>query len=181
MSAGLSEPFRRELADPAETGKVAETEFEKPRGINKVEIRNGFVTVHVSGLVTNPALPMAVAEARLRVLKTIGQAGISIDFLKLTENGLSFVAPESLRDVLTQTLDSSTCDYGMKSGRCIVLAHAANMRDEEGLIARVVSEVIGTGVEIDHLGDMHDRVLLVMDENDGRKVASKIEERLIER
>ena len=54
------------------------------------------------------------------------------------------------------------------------------MRDEEGLIARVVSEVIGTGVRVDHLGDMHDRVLMVMDDRDADKVKVRLEETLIE-
>lgn len=178
MSVGATEPFRRELTDALETKAVSETEFEKPRGINKVEIRNGFVTVHITDLTPEPS---KVATARLAALTKIKDAGISIDFLKLTENGLSFVAPESLKDQLESVLDSAGVTAKLRSGRCIVLAHAANMRDEEGLIARVVSEVIGTGVEIDHLGDMHDRVLLVMDAGDGKKVAQRIEERLIER
>lgn len=181
MNTGTTEPFRREMTEAGEVRSVTETEFEKPRGINKVEIRNGFVTVHITDLVDSPDQAVDVAEARLRVLGIIGKAGISIDFLKLTENGLSFVAPESLKGQLESVLEETKARFGLRSGRCIVLAHAANMRDEEGLIARVVSEVIGTGVEIDHLGDMHDRVLLVMDASDGKKVAQRIEDRLISR
>lgn len=172
----MSEPFRRELTESTEIRGTAETEFEKPRGINKVEIRKGFLTVHVTNLDE-----ASVASERLKVLSKLSDAKISIDFLKLTNRGLSFVAPESLQSQLESVLNGAGIEHSLRTGRCIVLAHAANMRDEEGLIARVISEVIGTGVEVDHLGDMHDRVLLVMDSNDGEKVAERIQVRLIER
>lgn len=152
---------------------VTETEFEKPRGINRVEIRRGYCTVHVK------SLEGEINAARVTVLKTIADAQISIDFLKLTQGGLSFVAPESLQSEVAKVLGAAGTQFETKSGRCIVLTYAANMRDEEGLIARVVSEVIGTGVEIDHLGDMHDRVLMVMDADDGERVARHIEGRLV--
>jgi len=170
-----SEPFRRELTQPDETRTVAETEFEKPRGINKVEIRRGYLTVHVTGLEDG------VTERRLEVLQAMKAANISIDFLKLTQGGLSFIAQEQQLEPVSKAMDATGVTYSLKTGRCIVLAYAANMRDEEGLIARIVSEVIGTGVDVDHLGDMHDRVLLVMDADDGARVAKRIEERLVER
>lgn len=179
MNVSTSEPFRREMSSPETVPLVGETEFEKPRGINKVEIRRGYMAVHVSGLFQDG--PTQVAHARLKVLRCMAEAKVSIDFLKLTQGGLSFVVPESVEGAVVRALDVERIEYSTRSGRCIVLAHAANMRDEEGLIARVVSEVIGTGVEIDHLGDMHDRVLLVMDSEDGERVAKRIEDRLVER
>lgn len=175
MNASTTEPFRRDLAANDETRMRAETEFEKPRGINRIEIRKGFVTVHVSQLSSD-----TLAQERLIVLSAMADANISIDFLKLTHGGLSFVTPESLRERTMKALDQKDIQYDIKEDRCIVLTYAANMRDEEGLIAKVVSEVIGTGVEIDHLGDMHDRVLLVMDAKEADRVAKRIEERLIE-
>lgn len=166
------EPFRRELTGPEEARPVAETQFEKPRGIHSVEIRRGYCTVHVTGL--------EQAADRVSVLEAISKAGISLDFLKLTPGGLSFLTLSGEQDKVKAALDSKGANYAVNEGRCIVLAHAANMRDEEGLIARVVSEVIGTGVAIDHLGDMHDRVLMVMDSGDGERVAARIKERLVE-
>ncbi|MBS1712727.1 MAG: hypothetical protein JST30_00170 [Armatimonadetes bacterium] len=167
-----TEPFRRELTGPEEARPVAETQFEKPRGIHRVEMRRGYCTVHVTGL--------EQASDRVKVLGTISGAGISIDFLKLTPGGLSFLTQTDERSKVVEALDSQGAQYAVNDGRCIVLAHAANMRDEEGLIARVVSEVIGTGVVIDHLGDMHDRVLMVMDAGDGERVAERISSRLVE-
>lgn len=167
------------MSSPEQARIGVETEFEKPRGINKVEIRRGYLAVHVTGLFQD--MPSQVAKARLRVLRCMADAKVSIDFLKLTQGGLSFVVPEAVEGDVIRALGAEGITYSVKPGRCIVLAHAANMRDEEGLIARVVSEVIGTGVEIDHLGDMHDRVLLVMDSDDGQRVAKWIEDRMVER
>lgn len=171
-----TKPFRRELTEATETRAIAETQFEMPRGINKVEVRPGYLTAHVTGL-----SPDNLAQERVAVLQQLKSAQISIDFLKLTDRGLSFCAVQSAEADLRAALDQTGYPTTIKSGRCIVLAHAANMRDEEGLIARIISEVVGTGVEIDHLGDMHDRVLLVMDSSDAEKVAARITERLVER
>ncbi|MBL8065443.1 MAG: hypothetical protein JNM34_06240 [Chthonomonadaceae bacterium] len=166
MSSTSAEPFRRELATTVEPVVGKETEFEKPRGINRVEIRRGFVTVHVS------------TRSRIEVLRAMSQAGVSLDFLKLTQSGMSFVVPESLGTKVATELEGF--QFELKEGRCIVLAFAANMRDEEGLIARVVSEVIGTGCEVDHLGDMHDRVLLVIKSDEVDGVAARLTDRLVE-
>ncbi len=168
-------PFRKEFSDPQTFAAMPETEFEKPRGIYKVEIRRGFLTVHVSSL--DPGDP---TQAILSVLKLLRESKMSIDFLKLTKLGLSFVTPESLKSQVSQVLQQAGVEHEIKDGCSIVLAYAANMRDEEGLIARVVSEVIGTGVRVDHLGDMHDRVLMVMDDRDADKVKVRLEETLIE-
>jgi hypothetical protein len=64
-------------------------EFEKPRGINRVEVRAGYAQAHVSDL------PRPLTESRLAVLKAIAQAQISLDFLKLTQSGLSFLILEA--------------------------------------------------------------------------------------
>lgn len=168
-----AEPFRRELSSAADTRPTAETEFELPRGIHRVEIRQGLCAVHVTGLTGD------TSAARVEVLKAIADAGVSIDFLKLTQGGLSFVSPESQSAAVEDVLQKTGQTFQTNRNRCIVLAHAANMRDEEGLIARVVSEVIGAGVQVDHLGDMHDKVLLVMDQADGERVAKRIQERLV--
>ena len=95
MNASTTEPFRRELTSPDESRTVAETEFEKPRGINKVEIRRGYSTVHVTGL-----NGVDISADRLAVLTVMADANVSIDFLKLTHEGLSFVVPETIQQRL---------------------------------------------------------------------------------
>lgn len=42
------------------------------------------------------------------------------------------------------------------------MVHAVNIRDEEGLIAKIIKAAISTSAHVDHIGDMHDRLLMVV-------------------
>lgn len=153
--------------------QIAETAFEKRRGISNVEIRAGFAQVHVS------RLEHPVMENRLRVLAAVADGGISLDFLKLTPSGLSFVIPEQLADAVAQALGHIDVHYSIKENRHILLVHAVNMRDEEGLIARILVESIASGARVDHVSDMHDRMLMVLSADDAPKLKARIEENLM--
>ncbi|HVT10990.1 MAG TPA: hypothetical protein VHE55_01880 [Fimbriimonadaceae bacterium] len=153
--------------------QVAETAFEKRRGISNVEVRPGYAQVHVS------RLPSPVMEGRLRVLGAVADGGISIDFLKLTGSGLSFVVPEDSADLVSQALAQLDIHFTIRANRHILLVHAVNMRDEEGLIARIVLESIASGVRVDHVSDMHDRMLIVVDAEEAAKLKDRIEENLV--
>ena len=100
-------------------------------------------------------------EGRLKLLRAISDADISIDFLKLTPDGFSCLITEGQSEVAARALKSSHADYAVATGRSVVLVYAVNMRDEEGLIAEVVQEAIRSGKAIEHISDMHDRMLLV--------------------
>ncbi len=152
---------------------TAETEFEKRRGISNVEIRRGYVRVHVS------RLGEPVMDGRLRVLDAIRKAGVSIDFLKFTQSGATFMAPEGTAETVRKSLQQLGVTFSIKSDRCIVLVDAVNMRDEEGLIASIVAEAIGSGARIDHLGDMHDRLLMVTEVAAGEELAERIRGRFM--
>lgn len=132
-----------------------ETGFEKTRGVSRVEVKSGFAQVHVREL-TEP-----IMDARLSVLKSIANAGISIDFLKLTPDGLSCIITEAQSEKAAEALKSANVEYAVATGRSVLLVFAVNMRDEEGLIAQVVQEAIRSGKAIEHISDMHDRMLLV--------------------
>jgi aspartokinase len=153
--------------------QIAETAFEKRRGINSVEVRSGFAQVHVS------RLEQPVMENRLRVLGAVGDGGISIDFLKLTQSGLSFVVQEEVAREISRVLDALNVHFTIKEGRHILLVHAVNMRDEEGLISRILLESIASGVRVDHVSDMHDRMLMVVGAEDAVKLREHIEEKLM--
>jgi hypothetical protein len=162
-------PFRRALADAAEAAPVGETQFERPRGVDRVEVKSGYVSVHVD---------LADPEERLPVLRAVAGQGVSIDFLKFEPNGLSFVVESGLRDRTVAGLETIGCRFEVRDGRCVVLVHAANMRDEEGLIPRIVGEFIAAGVPLDHLGDMHDRLLVVTSEEAARRASTGLAARL---
>ena len=144
--------------------KTPATDFEKPRGISRVEVRRGFAQVHVSGLTG------MVAARRLEVLRAVADASVSLDFVKLTTHGISFLVAEGQSDEVAGALESVGCPFSIGGGRSIVLVYAVNMRDEEGLIAGIVRRVISSGVRVDHLGDMHDRVLLVVETTEVERV-----------
>lgn len=153
--------------------QIAETAFEKRRGINSVEVRAGFAQVHVS------RLEQPIMENRLQVLGAVADGGISIDFLKLTQSGLSFVVPEEFADSIAQALQQLGVHFTIKENRHILLVHAVNMRDEEGLISRILLESIASGVKVDHVSDMHDRMLMVVDAQDAPTLKACIEEKLM--
>jgi aspartokinase len=152
-----------------------QTEFEKPRGVNRVEVRDGYAQVHVS------QLGAPLAESRLQALRAVASASVSIDFLKLTQGGLSFMVPEGSTGAVEPSLKELRCRFTVAPGRSIVLVHAANLRDEEGLLAKLVSIAIAAGVNIEHLSDMHDRMLLVTDDSGAKRLAKEYESQLLRR
>lgn len=156
-----SRPFGHELADKStDVPELGATEFEKIRGVNRIETRTGFSGATVSGL-SEPLM-----EQRLTALSAVQSKGLSIDFLKFTKDGLSFLIADESRESLRGVLEGCGFPFEILPDRSILTVHAANMRDEEGMVAQIVSEVISSGAHIDHMGDMHDRLLIVMSEDD---------------
>jgi aspartate kinase len=153
----------------SESGNVAETAFEKKRGISLVDVRPGYTQVHVS------ALMQPYATSRIRVLNSISSAEISLDFLKITPAGLSFIIPAAMTSDVERTLVATGYQFIIVPSRSIVTVHAVNMRDEEGLIASIVRKAIQSGIAVDHVTDMHDRMLIVTSEKDGVRFKSELE------
>lgn len=162
------------MASNSETKRLSpaaykETAFEKGRGIEKIEVRKDQTEVHAMGL----AEP--VMATRVEVLRAIADSGVSIDFLKLTPNGMSFVVLDSDADSIAAVLAGFDVQYELLRNRHIVLVHAVNMRDEEGLIADVMSRAIRSGVKVRHVADMHDRMLLVVDADESAILVEGLE------
>ncbi len=145
-----------------------ETAFEKRRGVSQVEVRPGSAQVHVTGL----AEPLI--QSRLGVLRAMTDAGVSLDFLKLTPNGLSFLVPEDRAEDVHHALEDCGARFDIAGERATVIVHAVGMRDEEGLIARIVQATIAAGASVDPLGDMHDRMLLVIPSEQAERVAEHL-------
>lgn len=152
---------------------VQETGFEKRRGVSAVEVRGGFTQLHVFDLKNQ------VMTERLRVLRAISEGAVSIDFLKFTPDGLSCLISSSATARVEQAMKGTGAHFELRPQRSIVLVHAVNMRDEEGLIASIVHRAIGTGVTIDHISDMHDRMLMIISEEDAAKVQELLNESLV--
>ena len=158
-----------------------ETAFERPRGVSAIETRDGYAQVHVSNL-------QDLVNDRVRMLDLVANANISIDFVKLTPSGLSFIIPESKEGAVESVLSTvlkrdqeGVAHFSIRSGRSIVMVHAVNIRDEEGLIAKIIKAAISTSAHVDHIGDMHDRLLMVVRSEDvARLKAALIEAQLEE-
>src|SRR5689334_12813412 len=104
--------------------KVNETEFEKRRGISSVEVRSGYAQVHVTDL----AEPLIAS--RLAVLEAAAEAKISLDFLKLTPDGMSFLVKEDEATHVEEALKKPDIQVAVQAGMDVVMVYAVNMRDE---------------------------------------------------
>lgn len=153
---------------PAASAQAQETAFEKQRGVSRVEAREGFCQVHID------ALGEPLSERRLEVLRAIAGTGVGIDFLKMTPSGISFLVPEDRSAAVETTLTELQVPHTVRGERSIVMIHAVNIRDEEGLIAEIVSSVIANGGQIDHIGDGHDRLLLVLHREQAQRISAEI-------
>ena len=154
----------RERPAPA----ISETEFEKPRGIRRVEVREGYAQAHITGL------QEPLTKSRIRVLEAVAQAGVSLDFLKFTSAGLSFLVKGEDSERLSSALQAHGCRFSVQKDRRVVIVHAVNIRDEEGLLASIVLKAIGTGAQVDHISDMHDRMLMVVSAEEADRVQAAL-------
>ncbi|MCH8275479.1 MAG: hypothetical protein IH851_11895 [Armatimonadetes bacterium] len=148
----------------------SQTSFETARGISGVDVEEGYALVEVRGI------PDAdVAERRLSALRTLNEARISIDFLKVNEGGFSFVVPEEAGGNTRDALLGAGFDASLMAGRAILSVRAPNVRDESGLLARICEHVVQTGAVIEQVGDMHTGVLLVMEAASAKRAAAALE------
>ncbi len=168
---GKDKGMTQQTGSPSSFSKsqISETDFEKQRGISHVEVRTGLTQVHILDL------DSPTSKSRLKVMKVVADAKISLDFLKLTPTGMSFVIPADQTQLIADTLTKANIKNQLATGRGIVLVHAVNMRDEEGMIAGILRQVIETGITVDHASDMHDRILIVTDESQAERFKSLIE------
>jgi len=145
-----------------------EKSFERRRGISDIVLIDGYAQAHVSNFV------LPIHPSRLLVLEQVKDAQIQIQLLKLTPSGLRFLVREEAAETLKEILEKTGHDYSIRVGRSIVEIHAVNMRDEEGLIARVVASAIASGATMEHIGDMHDRLFITASDEDAKKIADYI-------
>lgn len=149
--------------------QIQETAFEKRRGVGKVEVQSGFAQVHVSEL-AEPIHPR-----RLRALQILKDEGVGLFFLKLSPTGLSFLIQEGNAIKLEGKFREEFQEFSITPGRSVVFVYAVNMRDEEGLLASILSQAIASGARIEHIGDLHDAVCIAATHEDALRIAAAIE------
>ena len=150
----------------------AETAFEKARGISDIRVSINWSQVHIEHL-TNP-----VPEHRIRVLEKLKTCSIKIQLLKLNHDGLSFLIKESDREQVSALL--SDWNPAVSPEMCIISIFAVNVRDEEGLIARIIGAAISSGARLEHAADMHDRLLIAARISDADQIITSIRSGLSE-
>lgn len=145
-----------------------ETAFEQARGISGIEIQDGYAQVHISQL-REPC-----ASERLTVFARLKEAKIAIKLLKLTPSGLSFLIAEQDSGQLSSEMATLGVKCSVKPGRSVIEVSSANMRDEHGFIARVLSAAIGSGAHLEHVGDRHNAMLIATEKVSAPKIAESI-------
>ena len=150
-----------------------ETVFEKRRGVSALEIRQGYASVHLDHLEGH------LIEERIKILEIVAGEHLSIHFLKLTLSGLAFVIQESDIVKIQDALHPYKKDLMIYPDRSMVLVYAVNMRDEEGLIAKIVSIAIANQIKMNHLSDRHDRLLILTDVRQAPLLANAVRQEMI--
>ncbi|GIV01306.1 MAG: hypothetical protein D6724_02180 [Armatimonadetes bacterium] len=143
------------------------TSIETARGISGVEVSLGHALVVVSGLSEE-----AWGQRMLEALGALKDADHSIDFLKVSSSGFSFVVPESQASSARDALCAAGFDAVVKEGRAILIVRAPNIRDESGLVARIAQLVVRSGATIEQVGDMHSSVQVVVEAAKVERAAS---------
>lgn len=143
----------------------SQTSFETERGISGVSVSRGFSLVIVSGI------PEFEPTKRLEAFRVLKDGEISLDFLKLSPTGFTFILAEKDAEKAVAKLCEAGFEANCVPGRAIVTVNAANIRDENGLVARIAQTIVRSNATIEQVGDMHSSVQVVVDE----KVADAVE------
>jgi len=141
------------------------TEFEVRRGISRINLEPGYAQVHVSRLA-----PEIVHNERLRILRMLADYGVSAKFPKMTPSGISLTIPEDRAEEVEKALESCGHHFSVRRGRSVLSVHAPSIREEDGLISRIIGYAITSGVHIDHIGDMHDQTTMVIESGSAEKL-----------
>lgn len=147
-----------------------ETEFEVRRGISRITLEPGYAQVHVSRIPDE-----SLHLERLRVLRMLADNGVSAKFPKLTPSGISLTISEDYAEQVEKALNSCGLHFSVRKGRSVMSVHAPSIREEDGLISRIIGYAITSGVHIDHIGDMHDQTTMVIESGSAEKLLENFE------
>lgn len=147
---------------------VLESQFESQRGVSRVEVRHGFAQVHV------PLGSENLTLRRIEVLRILAEAGVSHKYLKLTLDGLAFIISGEQVERARGALEAHGIGYELNPDRSVILVHAIGMREEAGMIASILQAAIASGVHIDHIGDMHDKMFMVVEDHQAQEAAERL-------
>lgn len=152
---------------------MASQTFEAQRGISSVETAAGFALVQVFGMPSED-LP----QRRIQCLEHLASNGVSFDFLRLSTDGFSFVVPGREAAKVETPLNELGVRFEQLSNQSLVTVSVPNLREENGLLAKIVEIVASTGVQVNSIGDTHTSILILLAANDATSVANVLRSRV---
>ena len=132
-----------------------QTTFETRRGISAVDAQKGFSLIVVRGLGSS-------RERLSDALDAMKNAGLSADFLKLGREQFSFLVREEDQQKAVDALVALGFDASHHRSKAVIKVSSPNVRDENGLMARICQIVLESGATVYNVGDMHDGVQVVV-------------------
>lgn len=145
------------------------TSFEPLRGVTDVRVRTGLCHLRLEGLGREDLM-----TRRLHALQCLRDAGVKIDFLKLTADGFACVVVEEDAAKAIEALAQGGGRVAESHGRALLSVHCVNIRDQVGIVAKIVEAATAAGARIEQVGDSHDRILLVVEQEAGNKAADAL-------
>lgn len=135
-----------------------QTTLETARGISSVETAGGLSLVVVSGVADDED-----RKRLLEAMRVLRDADLSLDFLKIAPHGFSFVLSRKEAERAVYALCEAGFEARALHDRTVIVVNAPNIRDESGLVARIAQLVSQAGATIEHVGDMHSSVHVVVE------------------
>ncbi len=131
-----------------------------------MEIAAGFALVQVFGIA-----PADLLQKRIECMEQLASGGVSFDFLRLSTDGFSFVVPGRDAEKVDAPLNSLKVRFEKIANQSLITVSVPNLREENGLLAKIVELVATTGVQVNSIGDTHTSVLILLPADDAKSVS----------
>lgn len=150
-------------------GSQARAPFEKERGVTSVTARGVYAFLVVS---LDPAQPRAARQ--LHIYRTLSEHGISINLVKLHQDGLSFVVEETQVEAARAALARAGYATTATPSVSMVSVYAAGMRTLTGVMARIAGALLRAGIPIVQTGDGPDTVFCLVEAARARQAVAAL-------
>lgn len=141
------------------TARPTRDTFEKERGVTSVTATGPYAFLSVA-----PGAGGEDPAARhLALYQQLSQRGVSINLVKLHEDGLSFVVSEADLATAEAVLSEAGFEATVSPSISMVSVYAAGMRGLSGVMARIADALLKAGVRILQTGDGPDTVFCLVE------------------
>lgn len=148
-----------EAAEQRRSASQARVAFEKERGVTAVNAKGPYAFLSVAPRNTGEA-PSA---QHLTIYHLLSEGGVSINLVKLHEDGLSFVVDERELAEAQSLLAGAGFETTVTPSVSMVSVYAAGMRGLSGVMARISDALLRTGIRMVQTGDGPDTVFCLVE------------------